>query len=411
MRNVYDVLYVRPKLHKKLKRPQEALAQAIVASGRMRLDADNESNFTRLLMPKERVNLTFTRREITEPALQKSARERLMRVLLERHPEKEATALTDQYLDIVTTNLKKKMPVTPKVELMMARALVSCNALPVIRLLHLEGAEIYISYGQTVSDVMDIATWQEIGESNGLQSFGQGQNAVYVSCGGHPFLSDDERTYHSDGFPALARCMVIAAQETGHNGDMIRDERGNWVGRYSAVDWGRAPSARAGKGRRMDLRHTEHLYNLCVNMGLNLIVEWERHLAFYHENKLRNWRFRWAWFKSRAAWLVLTIILRMRGTSGLAKLQKDRYPATLMRRFFYDMMFNLAPQADVYKRADPLAEEAIVCIEAVARVPQQAVKWGHAAVQCCLPSLYTLYYGTIVPGCEKAANRLSPQPR
>lgn len=407
MSNVYDVLHVRPKLHRKLKKPQEKLAQAIVASGKLRLDADNESNFTRLLLPRERINITFTQREITDPQLKKTSRERLMRVLLERHGEKQASALADQYLEKAAANLKKKAPISPKTEIMMARALASCNALPVIRLLHLEGAELYISYGHTVSDVMDIATWQEIGESNGLQAFGKGNNAIYVSCGGHPFLDDDERTYQGDGFPALARCMVIAAQETGHNGDMIRDRQGQWVGRYSATDWDAAPSERAGKGRISDLRHTEHLYRRCRNLGLNLIVEWERHLKFYHDNKLRGRRFWWAWFKSRAAWRLLTLILRLRGTPGLAKLQKNRYPATQMQLFFRDMLFNLSPVADAYKRASALAEEAIICIEAVARVPQQVVKWGHPAVHCCIPSLYALYYGTIVPACDKAANRIS----
>jgi len=405
MSNVYDVLYTRPRLHKKLKKPQEALARAIVASGRLRLDADNESNFTRFLMPSERINLTFTFREMADAKMQQASRARLLAVLKERHPEKEAGALANQYMEKIQANLKKLRPVPPRVELMMARALVLANEWPVIALIHYEQAEIFVSYGHTVSDVMDIATWQEIGESNGLQSFGAGENAVYVSCGGHPFLEGDERTYASDGFPALSRFIVIAAQETGHNADMIRDAHGERVGRYSAVGWSSAPGDAAGPARRNDVQRAKHWQHTCERFGLSRMLEWERHLKFYHDNQLTNARWLAAWLKSRLAWLAFKIMIRARGGRGITTLPKSRYPATQMSVFLRDMLFNLAPQADAYKRSDPLAQETILVIEAVARVPQQVVKWGHAAVRTTMPSLYTLYYGSIVPACARACRR------
>ena len=77
----------------------------------------------------------------------------------------------------------------------------------------------------------------------------------------------------------------------------------------------------------------------------------------------------------------------------------------LLKVFFPDMLFNLTPVAEVYRRKDPNEEEAIVCIEAVARVPQQVVKWGHEAVRASTPALYALYYGEIVPACDAAAIR------
>ncbi len=411
MSNVYDVLFKQPKVHKKLGKEAEALAQTIIASGRMRLDADDETNFTRFQMPQERINLTFTFREMAEPELIKESHARMKAVLLERHSEKAAQSMTDDYMKMVNANLKKRRPVLPKIEVMMARAFVSCNALPVIRLIHLEKAEIYLSYGHTVSDVMDIATWQQVGESNGLQAVGAGENAVYVSCGGHPFLEGEERNHSGDGFPALARCMIIAGQETGHNGDMIRNEYGQWIGRYSASNWDRAPSDIAGKGRRRDAKRCDHIYKEARRFGLHRIAEWERHLKFYHDNKLNNMRSRWAWTKSRLAWQILKIIMRIRGFKGITKIQKDRYPATLMVKFFRDQIFNLYPQHEAYTRSDPLAQEAIVVIEAVARVPQQVVKWGHEAVRTTEPALYRLYYGTIVPACEKANRRYQQSPK
>lgn len=405
MSNVYDVLYVRPNLQRKLPKPQERLARALVNSGRMRLDADTESNFTRLLLPKERINMTFTYRELGDSTLEKKSEARLMAALQTRHPAQKAAELCKQYLDKARADLKKRSPVSAKTELMTARALVFCNALPVMELIHREGAEIYVSFGQTVSDVMDIATWQEVGESNGLQSFGGGENAIYVSCGGHPFLDEHERTYTSDGFPALARCIVIAAQETGHNADMLRSPRGERIGRFSAVDWGRAPSVAAGTGRKADKKRCETLLRQSQRCGLNLIVEWERHLAFYRDNKLRNRRWLAAWLKSKLAWQLFYVVIRLQNMGGLCHLQKSPYPATLLRKCLRDMLFNLEPQADAYRRADPIAEEAMMCMEALARVPQQVVKWGHRCTRTSMPHLYRLYYGKVVPACAKAVAR------
>lgn len=408
MSNVYDLLHVRPRLHRRLRPQQEKLARAIAASGRMRLDADTEANFTRLVLPQDKINMTFTRRELADPTLQKAARQRLMDALAQRgHAGQEAAALCAQYLDMAAAGLKKRHPVPAKVELMMARALVLCNALPVIELIHREGAEIFISYGHSVSDVLDVATWQDVGENNGLQSAGGGQNAIYVSCGGHPFLSGGERTYPSDGFPALARFMVVAAQETGHNADMIRDGQGKWAGRYSATGWDRAPSAAAGQARAGDMAQSQRLLRRCQRLGLNLIAEWERHLKFFRDNKLYNRRRAWAWLKSHLAWRVFALALIASGMGKLRRLQRDPYPAALLRQCLRDMLFNLEPQAEAYRNPDPQAEAAMLCIEALARIPQQAIKWGHPATACCAPGLYALYYGTVVPQCALAAQRLA----
>lgn len=408
MSNVYDVLHRTPRLSRKLPAAQERLARAIVASGKLRLDADNESNFVRLLIPQDRLNLTFTWREL-EGELLAASRRRLVSELTERHGPDEAARRAGTYLEKLQTDIKKRARPTPNTELMIARALVLCNAQPAIELLHLEGAELFVSYGHSVSDVMDVATWQDVGEAGGLQAFGQGQNAVYVSCGGHPLLTNEERTYSTDGFPALARLLVIAAQETGHNADMIRNNEGHKIGRYSAQDWGRAPTPAAGKGRRRDIERTQSAHRTAQRMGLNLIAEWERHLEFYRANKLRNLRALAAWLKSRIGWLILKWLLRFQGLSGITRLKRSPSPATLLRQCLHDMHFNLAPQADAYRRPNPTEEEAMMCMEALARVPQQVVKWGHPATHHCMRSLYALYYGKVIPGCARAIAHHKPR--
>jgi hypothetical protein len=252
-KTVYDVVHRRYRLHRPLPKAQERLAQAINASGKIRLDANTESNFVRLLLPGERINMTFTRREIGDVKLYAKSYERLLAAFSRNHDTQKAQTLTRQAMEKVKEDLKRRHPVSAKTELMMARALVCCNAYPVIHLLHLEGAEIYISFGHSVGDVMDVARWEEMGSNSGLQAVGGGENAVYVSCGGHPFLSEEEWRHTGDGPASLARFLIIAAQETGHNGDMLRDEHGRWAGRLSALNWQQEPAPKVGRGRLTDI--------------------------------------------------------------------------------------------------------------------------------------------------------------
>ncbi len=405
-KSVYDVLHKKYTLHRKLPPEQEALAQAIITSGKMRLDADTESNFVRLLVPEERIDITISMRELNTPNLRALLQSRLLAMLSKRHNNAAARTLVTNYLEKATQDMARRHPVKPRTETMMARALVLCNELPVIRLIHLEGAEIFISFGQSVGEVMDVARWEQAGENSGLQAAGGGENAVYVSCGGHPFLEEKEFRHSGDGSAALARFMIIAAQETGHNGDMVRGANGQWIGRYSATDWQREPSPKAGAGRLADIATTEHTWSECQRLGLNRIAEWERHLQFYRKMEVRSWRSVFVWCSTKLGWQLFRLLMKKRSHSALPRLQRDIYPCMLLQTFFSDMLANLDPQADVYRRNNPREEEAVACIEAVARVPQQVVKWGHQAVRITTPALYAFYYGEIVSACEKAARAM-----
>lgn len=398
-KSVYDVMYAPPQLKKRLPMAQELLAQSIAASGKMRLDADDESNFVRLIASEERLDLTFTHREM-EPKLIAQSEARILAALIKRYDAKAAQAMLPGFIRRVKDDLSKKHKVKPATEIKMARALVLCNELPVIALIHKEGAEIFISFGQSVGEVMDVARWERVGANSGLQA--AGENAVYVSCGGHPFLDKKEYRHSGDGQPALARFMIIASQETGHNGDMIRGAGGKWVGRHSATDWYRAPSTAAGQGRLADIKTTEAIWEACRKWGLNRVAGWERNLEFFTRMKSGGLRRLRIWLQCRIGWQVFKILVKKKTGVVVPKLQKNPYPATLLNTFFSDMLANLTPQADVYKRKNPKEEEAVAVIEAVARVPQQVVKWGRHAVQAATPALYAFYYETIVPACARA---------
>ncbi len=45
----------------------------------------------------------------------------------------------------------------------------------------------------------------------------------------------------------------------------------------------------------------------------------------------------------------------------------------------------------------PEAEEAIACVEALARVPQQVMKWGYLTTKSTMHDLYKIYYGEVIP--------------
>jgi len=402
LRSVYDVLYKKPKLKRKLKGEKEALAQAIVASGRMRLDADNEANFTRLISPEDRVDLTFTMREMADNKLRARAEAQLLVQLSKKYDTETAKQKLPALMEKVKQDLTKKHPVKKQTELMMARALVLCNSEPVIRLIHKEQAEIFISFGQSIGELMDVARWERAGANSGLQAVGAGENSIYVSCGGHPFLAEEEYRHTGDGPAALARFMIIAAQETGHHGDMIRDASNKWIGRHSAVQWYRQPAPKAAAARNADHQQTDRMWKLCQDNGLNRVAKWESDLQFFRKVKVRNARQMTTWLLTKCGWIGFKLLVKKRTHMKFPKLQRDKYPAQLMQTFFADMLANLAPDADVYRRKDPREEEAVMVIEAVARVPQQVVKWGHEAVRATTPKLYEFYYHQIVPACEKA---------
>lgn len=396
------MLYKRPTLHKKLPGELEELAQAIVASGRMRLDAGDEANFCRILLPGVLTNQSISLREMENPALLERFRQRLHALISNRAEPGDVEQQVQFYLQRARDELQKCRRVTPELELMMARAFVLCNELPVIRLIYLEDTEIFISYGQSVGDVMDVTDWKQFGSNSGMQSVGSKRNAVYVSCGGHPFLDDSERNHDGDGFPALARFMVIAAQETGHNADMIRNANGQWTGRHSAKDWSAAPSDTVGIARKRDMIGCTFFFQQAQDLGLASVAEWERHLRFYREQNVGGRRRIAAWLKSKLGWRYLRFMMAQRGMKALLSLPPSPYPAAQVITFFQDMLFNLSPEADVYQDDNPLKEEAIACIEALARVPQQVIKWGHHATYCCTPNLYGVYYHTVVPDCRSA---------
>jgi hypothetical protein len=286
-------------------------------------------------------------------------------------------------------------------EMKVARVLVQAAHPSVIQLLITSGTEIFISYHHTVADLMAVHAWQTHGSNSGLQATEADGTAVYVSAGGDPFFEGEQKTYTTDGFPALARMLVIAGQELGHFADLRRSPHGI-LGRHSTDATARSLRASpvAAAARMADGREVARLTKAYQALGLARLQRAEHRVAFYHK-RLRYsppwlvaqaWRFiLWLRFISRCKKANLLHSFKMLPAMPLGD---------AIANFLADMAFNLNPDADVYRNPNPVIEEAIKVIEAVARVPQQEHKWGVKAVAFAWPNLSGFYNRTVLPACS-----------
>lgn len=379
----------------------ENLAKQIVSSGKLRINADHERNFVRF------GDTTYSFRELTDEALKPFTKKRL-----ERHIAPAAAAFGFENLWVqLTTEMKKARGVSPEKEMRVARLLVQSTEPAVIQLLIRSGTEIFVSYSHNVADLMPVHEWQTNGTAGGLQATDSSGTAVYVSCGGDPFFEGDQKTYTTDGFPALARMVVIAGQELGHFADLRRGPRGI-IGRYSTDINARQlradPTARSAW--EADQQQVSTLANAYQSAGLGALRHTESRLAFYHARRRYSppWLFYQLW--RFLAWLRLIINATQSGLSISFKILPEHKLGESIALYLGDMAFNLTPEADDYKHPDPLIEEAILVIEAVARVPQQVNKWEHKQVMQAWPNLYRLYYDTIIKSCEDSVTTSFPLP-
>ncbi len=393
--NLYHLLSFMPATEGwEMPRGLEELSKRLISSGKLRVSADHERNFVR------HGEMTFSARELTDPALKAATRARAARHVA---PAAGPQGVEDLWAYLLA-ELKKARGISADKETKVARVLVQSAHPAVIALLIASGTEIFVSYAHNVADLMQVHEWQTHGENSGMQATDDASTSVYISAGGDPFFEGEQKTYTTDGFPALARMVVIAGQELGHFADLRRTPRGI-VGRYSTdINASRLradPTAR--DARITDIRNVARLALLYTQCGLAALRRAEKSVAFYH-TRLRYsppwlfsqlWRFgAWAWCVARCRQHDLL--------TGFATLPRLRLGEAI-DAYLADMAFNLAPEADVYRDPDPLVEEAIAVIEAVARVPQQEHKWGARRVAIAWPGLSAFYNIGIISAASSGA--------
>ena len=365
------MLYQQPVYEKPLKPALETLAKTLVASGRMRIDAFEKRNFVRF--PAKGEDVFFSHREIFDSKL----------------ALRTEKSVGKPNLELLKKEILHNQPVPEDIEIKLARLLVQAAHPSVIELLLIEGVEIFLSYSHNIGDLLDFTNWQEQGSNSGMQSVGYAEARVFVSSDGDPFNKDPESAELTKY--SLSRFMIIAGQEIGHYSDLRRNRRGQPIGRFSLENW-RYSSSVVSDARKKDILWLNKVEEIFNYINLQQGAQLEKSISFYKKHRKFSFSFLLAIAKSYLA----TKKLQSRARKFNIKIA-HLHSAKDLQIMLPDMKFNLSPQAPVYERQDPREQEAIMCVEALARVPQQALKWGHETTQFLYPNLYRFYYNKVIP--------------
>jgi hypothetical protein len=407
-RNFYDVLAVDPDLEEeKMVLELESLARKLVASGRMRIDAGEYITFVRFSIPHHNIYRVFSWRELHDAHLQASTLASIKQELAKEYQgetlEKKARSEFKRLQDEIAKHLK----LDPEIELKLARAFVQAAHPSVIMLILWEEVDVFLSFSHNIGDVLDIESWQTMGTNSGMQSTSMRHYAIYVSANGNPFLPENYVGGGIHGRPALARIMIIAAQEIGHFADIRRDASGRPVDRHSADIGVRRAKDHVRQGRHKDIAHAKKVGLVLQKCGLDKAVEAEKAAIYYEKHRKGDLIHKRSEIKARRLWKKFCRKASRKRLKFIHKFPDFDRPASFMQNMVGDMLFNLSPVADVYRSDDPHQEEAIACAEALARVPQQVIKWGHHTTIFMYPHLYRIYYGQVIPACVQTLETLT----
>jgi hypothetical protein len=419
MNNLYHVYYKMPALRREdMYVGLENLTKKFVESGLLRIDAEPMQNFVRFSIPTRNLHIVFSKRELYEEHLIEGTYNQIRNALIEDGATKNLKQRVEIEVDKLKNQLKKHLEVSQTLEMELARILIQ-SAHPVVFLLIMqEKVQVFLSYGDNIGEVMDIVSWQRAGSNSGMQSTDGKNVVVFVSCGGDPLalvpiINEEQEgniaknmTY-GDGEPALARMMGIAGQELGHYSDIKRDQFSRQYGRYSANFSGTKANPIVNNARLTDLKNINYYYQLLQERGLQKLIDIEKNLQIFDGQSYKDifYYIKFLWMKTYR--MIFSYRAKKIKFQPLKMLEKNRYLGVSINEIFGDMAFNLAPVADVYKNSNPNIEIAIACIEALARVPQQANKWGHNTTLFFWRNLYKFYYNKVIPGCIKDYETIS----
>ena len=233
MKSIYHILHKRPAITpENIPAEYEYLAQELINSGRLRIDTDYYSNFVRYTDNAVGINIIVSYEELSHELID-ITRKNIKRLYLHSN-----NTIDDSKVSSIIAHLKKKasklLLVSAELKLKIARIFVQSNHPIAIRWLLLDRVEVFVTYSHNIGDLMDIVTWKKAGANSGMQSTDGKNVCIYVSCGGDPFAANNELSpQFGNGWAALARFQIIAAQEIGHFADIMRDSNGRQITRHS----------------------------------------------------------------------------------------------------------------------------------------------------------------------------------
>ncbi|MDX1948944.1 MAG: DUF2748 family protein [Rickettsiales bacterium] len=390
--NHYDRLAIMPMLEKdELYIELENLAQKIVKKGLLRISADNKCNFIILPLAGGEEFLSFSKRELSDEKLLQKTYKTLKekQIFYELDDELESP---ENKVQILKRKLSKYEDVLEDEEIKIARLLVQAAHPAIIENMIYEEVKFFVSYSHSVSELLNVQLWQSARYSSGLQANDFRDSSVFVSCGGNPFFDAKESDNENDGKNAIAKLLIIAAQELAHNADLIKNEYGQNIGRASTNPYMNAPNARCEEARQKDIERLKKIINKLENIGLKRVYDNER--KYRIQLKYRKFAIltHFLFLRKIISQIIFLISARLIGLNFVSKIKKKSMIAEECIIILGDMLFNLEPQALAYKNSNKNIEKAIMCAEALARVPQQEIKWGRAFVRYLTPNMYKYFY-------------------
>jgi hypothetical protein len=410
MRNLYHILHKTPVFQEEeMEIEYEELAKKLAKSGLVRVDTGACCNFINFLDPEIGNNVTISKEQLNESLIKKT-RNKLISIYSRRFKGDNLEKKVNRVTAYFKAQMSKNVAVDSQLILKLIRILAQATHPIVLRWILIEEVEIFISYAYNIGDVMDVVTWKQAGENSGMQSTDGKNAAVFVSCGGDPFApTDSKHPTYGDGWPALARIQIIAGQELGHYSDIKRNDYGQQITRHSANFSATMATDNVKMARKQDIQKSIATHKKLIQCGLNELIKNELSLKFYRKNKISG---------LKVSLLRLNLYFQTR--NFMAKTQKlnmefvmifknEVYIASMLQAMIHDMQFNLTPQADVYNKADKDHDEAIKCVEALARVPQQVMKWGYVTTKRLMPGLYHIYYKQVIPSLIDTYQKVTGQ--
>lgn len=385
----------------------EELAQALVKSGKLRIDTDYYCNFVRFSDPGLGVNIFLSNEELTNPNLLQDSKKHIKKVYKIR-----GRAISNEKLLSIITDLNRKVGKllipSDELKIQLARIFVQSAHPIVIRWLLIDKVEVFITYSNSIGDVMDITNWKKAGNNSGMQSTDGTNVCIYVSCGGDPFAKNNETNpTYGDGWAALARLQIIAGQEIGHFADIKRDHLGRQISRHSANFSCTQATPHVKEARRKDIERCNNLTKILKKCGIDKLIQIENQLKFYDKQKVSGTRVWWLRLIARYYRSQLLAATQKENLSFVKRFNREKFIGLSLTAMIEDMHSHLSPVAEVYKRKNPEAQEAISCVEALARVPQQINKWGYLTTRATMHDLYKVYYNEVIPSLIKNYQHLT----
>lgn len=390
--NRYDKLFKKPALEaRNMPKILEAYVQRIVKSGILRISAGERCNFVILPVKNGSKFLTFTKKQLSSNKLLTKVRTEI-RESLSYDERRNEDAAVDRKIAILQAQLAKYIEIPDEWEIKIARALSQCVPPVVFANMVLEEINLFVSFSHTVSDLLNVQLWKTSKSSQGLQSTSYEESSIFISTGGNPFFDPEESKNEYDGENALARLMIIGAQEIGHWSEVIKNSAGNNIGRFScSYD---KPNPECEEARQKDIENIARIEKIIEKIGTEKVYNLEKKVQV--KKKFRKYSFG---LMISVLWMKLNQALLIEKCSkynlGFFASIKEKYLAEEMLSCIADMKFNTEPNSLAYLNPDKNTQKAVFCAEALARVPQQKVKWGNKITRAFTPNLCK-YYDMVV---------------